>query len=131
MVLLPFFLYCNTVHCFLHFLPNLSEYSGLTQSFEYVDTSLHAQKVLVLLDPITYPGASQWPFMDYFIPDGYTPQVIALTKENASWVKEQNVPLIVPLCSFYRVVMSSADYEFALSDELISFKQSCVVYHPQ
>ena len=129
-VLLPLFLYCNTLYFFQYAMPHLSEYSGLVQSFEYVQTALHAPKVLVLLDPITYPGASQWPVMRYFIPKGYAPEVLSLTKENAPWVKEQ-VPLIVPLCSFYRVVMASADYEFALPDNFISFKQTCIVYHPK
>ena len=130
-VLLPLFLYFNTTYYFNYSLPHVAEYTGLTQSFEYVSTSLQAQKVLVLLDPITYPGASQWPFMHYFIPGDYAPEVLSLTKENAPWVKEQQVPLIVPLCSFYRVVMASSDYGFELPEKLISFKQSCVVYLPK
>lgn len=129
-VLLPLFLFCNTLYYFDHSLPRLTEYSGLTESFEYAQNALSAKKVLVLMDPMTYPGVSRWPIMRYFLPKGYPLEVIELTKENAGWVAgPEKVPLVIPLCSFYRLVMSSADYGFKLPDKLISFKQSCIVRH--
>lgn len=128
--LLPLFLYFNTIYYFHNSLPLLTEYSGLTASFEYAAEALHAPKVLVLMDPITYPGASQWPIMRYFIPKDYPAEVLPLTKENAEQVgPSERVPLVVPLCSFYRVVMASVDYGYALPEKLVSFRHSCVVHH--
>ena len=131
-VLLPLFLYANTSFYFQNFLSDKSEFSGITESFEYVANALHAQKVLVLMDPITYPGASQWPLMYYFVPKGYGPEIEGLTKENASLINPPaGVPLLVPLCSFARVVTASVDYGFQAPDSLVSFKHTCIVYHPK
>lgn len=131
-VLLPLFLYANTSFYFNNFLSEKSEFTGITESFEYAANALHAQKVLVLMDPITYPGASQWPLMYYFVPEGYGPEIEGLTKENASLINPPTgVPLLVPLCSFYRVVTASVDYGFQVPDNVVSFKHTCIVYHPK
>lgn len=127
-LLLPLFLYANTLHFFHYGLPRTEDPSGLMQSFEYARNALHVQKVLVLMDPITYPGVSRWPIMHYYVPKEYPLETIELTKENASLMKSpDNIPLIVPLCSFYRVIMASVEYQFDLPNDVVAFKQTCIL----
>lgn len=131
-VLLPLFLYANTIYHFNYFFPRLTEFSGLTPAFTYVADTLHTPKVMVLLDPITYPEASQWPFVHYFLPKEYPIEVIGVTEENAHQINPpESVPVIVPLCSMYRLIMLSVKYNFKLPDNLVVFQQSCIAQNPK
>lgn len=129
-VLLPLLLFSFSTYYYRNFLPRLHEYSGLIDAFNYVQHGLKADKVLFFLEPFSYPQASVEPLMRFFVPPDNSLEIIPLTQQTAPLMK-QEVPLIIPLCGFVRLVNTSVQYDFHIPEKVATFTHSCVVVDPR
>lgn len=131
-VCLPVFLYANFVYFYNHALPRTEEYTGLTDAFRYVEKVSPSKKVLFFMPPISYPAASQEPFVRYFIDPSSGIEFIPFTNETLVRMQEpERLPTIVPLCALQRLLDLSNKVHFEIPEPVVVFGQACVLQEPK
>ena len=132
MVLLPLFLYTNFTYFYNHALPRREEYTGLADAFVYVEKASPSKKVLFFMPPISYPEASQEPFVRYFINPDSGIELIPFTNETQKRMKApERLPAIIPLCAMQRLLEISMDSNFEIPEPVVAFGQTCILQEPE
>ncbi len=131
MLLLPVFLYANTVHYFTVYTPRTTDPTGLTQAFTYLHQNLQQGRALVVTESITYAGEAPTYVLNYFTPPDHSLTLLALTADNVARLNPpEQLPLVVPLCSFELLTNLLATYPLDLNLRPMHFGQTCVFVSP-
>ncbi|MBR4592014.1 MAG: hypothetical protein IKO35_02260 [Elusimicrobiaceae bacterium] len=109
------------------------EYTGLRYAFEYLTSTLNADKVLVDMDRTGYPEAALAPMFEYYIPEGKKLEVIRLTPENApmSWESSPKIPVLLSLCSQVHLIYTSLDKKIEVDGYPLLFGKDICVFQAQ
>ncbi len=131
-ILLPVFLYANFAYFHNHALPRPNEYTGLTDSFAYVEKVSPSKKVLFFMAPISYPKASQEPFVRYFINPASNIELIPFNNETLKLMQApERLPVVVPLCALQRLLDLSNGSHFKIPEPVVAFGQTCILQEPE
>lgn len=128
-ILLPLLLSSWLLLLFNRFWPTMQDITGLQQTMEYVSQKPHVKQVLFAYDYLFYPAPAQTFVAHYFVPPEGQIQLIPLTQENISLLK-QHVPLVVPLCSFLNLTDISYKYNFEAPEPVVAFGETCILEQP-